>query len=79
MRTPKNTLEVDIDATAHDLEECTRDYVNKFADDQVNTLVQAAEMSAKHRECKKKKRNKPNNNVVQQRLLYRKKRSKIVT
>ena len=60
MRTLKNKLEVDIDATAHDLEECSREGVNKLADDLVHTLVQAAKMSTKHRESKKKRRRKPN-------------------
>ena len=60
MRTLKNKLEVDIDATAHDLEECSREGVNKLADDLVHTLVQAAKMSTKHRQSKKKRRRKPN-------------------
>ena len=60
MRTLKNKLEVDIDATAHDREECTREDVSKLADDLVHTLVQAAKMSTKHRESKKKRRSKPN-------------------
>ena len=60
MRTLKNKLEVDIYATAHDLEECTREGVNKLADDLVHTLAQAAKMSTKHRESKKKRRSKPN-------------------
>ena len=60
MRTLNNKLEVDIDATAHDLEECTREGVNKLADDLVHTLAQAAKMSTKHREGKKKRRCKPN-------------------
>ena len=56
MRTLKTKLEVDIDTTAHDLEECTREGVNKLADDLVHTLAQAAKMSTKHREGKKKRR-----------------------
>ena len=59
MRTLKNRLQVDIDATAHDLEGCTREGVNKLADDLVHT-AQAAKMSTKHREGKKKRRRKPN-------------------
>ena len=60
MRTLKTKLEVDIDAAAHDLEECTREGVNKLADDLVHALAQAAKMSTKHREGKKKRRSKPN-------------------
>ena len=56
MRTLKNKLEIDIDAAAHDLEGCTREGVNKLADDLVHTLAQAT----KHREGKKKRRRKPN-------------------
>ena len=51
MRTLKNKSEVDIDTTAHDLEECTRKGVNKLADDLVHTLAQAAKMSTKHMVC----------------------------
>ena len=60
MRTLKNKLEVGIDATAHDLEECTREGVNKLAGDLVHTLTQAAKMSTKYREGKKNTRSKPN-------------------
>ena len=60
MRTLKNKLEVDIDATVHDLEECTIEGVNKLANDLVHTLAQAAKMSTKHGEGKKKRRRKPN-------------------
>ena len=59
MRTLKNKLEVDLDATAHDLEKCTREGVNKLADDLVHTLAQAAKTSPKHKEAKKK-RSRPN-------------------
>ena len=44
MRTLENKLEVDIYATVHDLEECTREGVNKLANDLVHTLAQAAKM-----------------------------------
>ena len=37
MRTLKDKIEVDLDATAHDLEKCTREGVNKLADDLVHT------------------------------------------
>ena len=59
MRTLKDKIEVDLDATAHDLEKCTREVVNKLADDLVNNLTQAAKTSMKHKEGKKK-RSKPN-------------------
>ena len=60
MRTLKNKLQVDVNATAHDLEACTREGVNKLADDLVHTLAQAAQMSTKYKEGKKKRRSKPN-------------------
>ena len=49
MRTLQCKLDVDLDATARDLEECTRDGVNKLADNQFQTLTLVAKMFMKQR------------------------------
>ena len=60
MTTMKNKLESELNATAENLGECTRDDINKLANGLGHTLTKATKMSLKHRDSKKKRENEPN-------------------